>query len=61
MGQWYCFKCKEEMVEGNITLHYFEITRAVKGIKCPKCGAPFFLEQTVEEVVRRGEEAIESK
>jgi DNA-directed RNA polymerase subunit RPC12/RpoP len=61
MEQWYCFECKKEMMEADVTLSYLEISRAVKGIKCPSCKAAYLLEQTVEDVVRKGEEKIENK
>lgn len=61
MEQWYCFKCKEAMLEENINLSYLEMTRPVKGLKCPKCGTAYLLEDKVEGVVRRGEEALETK
>ena len=61
MGQWYCSKDNEAMVEEELTMIYMEVTRPILGMKCPKCGAAYLTEQTVEDVVRRGEEALETK
>lgn len=61
MEEWYCFKCKEKMVEADITMSYMDIIRFIKGLKCPKCNAAYLTEETVVEVVRKGEEQIEAK
>lgn len=61
MQQWYCFKCKEKMIEADIWLTYMEITRPIPGLKCPKCNAAYLTEETVVEVINRGEEEIELK
>jgi len=61
MAEWYCFKDKEKMVESDVLLAYLEITGAIEGIKCPKCGAAYLLEETVVEKVAKVEEMIENK
>jgi len=61
MEEWYCFKCKEKMEETDLTLEFMEITRFQPGLKCPGCGVRYLTEQTVVEVVAKGEEEIESK
>ena len=61
MGEWHCFKCKEKMVEADITTTYLDITRFVSGIKCPKCKESYLTEKTVVEEVSKGEEELEAK
>jgi len=61
MEQWHCFKCKQPMVEGDVEMTYLETSGAVEGIKCPKCGAAYLLEETVVEKVNKVEEMLESK
>ena len=61
MEQWHCFKCDEKMVEGDVSMSYLETTGAVEGIKCPKCGATYLLEETVVEKVAKVEEMLETK
>ena len=61
MEQWYCFKCKEKMVEEDIWMAYLEIVRTVPGLKCPKCNAAYLTEETAVEVVGKGEDDIDLK
>lgn len=61
MEQWHCFKCKEPVVEGDVNLSYLGMTLPIGGIKCPKCGAAYLLEETVVEKVHRAEEMLENK
>ena len=61
MGQWYCFRCKEQMIEQNVLLSYLEITRGIDGLRCPKCKATYLTEETTVEVVSKAEEGIEAK
>jgi len=61
MGQWYCFKCKEEMVVEDVEMTYLDVTGPIEGIKCPKCGTAYLLEKRVMEEVIPGEEMIEGK
>jgi hypothetical protein len=49
------------MVEGDVEMAYLETTGAVEGIKCPKCGAAYLLEETVVEKVNKVEEMLENK
>ena len=49
------------MVEGDVSMSYLETTGAVEGIKCPKCGATYLLEETVVEKVAKVEEMLETK
>jgi DNA-directed RNA polymerase subunit RPC12/RpoP len=59
--EWYCFKCKEKMVEAEIPFVYLDAEEKAKGIKCPKCGVAYFDEQTVLDVIIPAEEDIEGK
>ncbi|MEM1514952.1 MAG: hypothetical protein QXH24_02750 [Candidatus Bathyarchaeia archaeon] len=61
MRKWYCFKCKEEMQEVNLTIEYLGISGSVEGLRCPKCGAAYLTEEVVKEKVLRAQELIESK
>jgi len=61
MGKWHCFKDKIPMVDADIILTYLETSGAVEGLKCPKCGATYFLEETVMEKVVQVEKMLESK
>ena len=61
MSEWYCFKCKEKMEEADITLSYVEVEGSHEGIKCPKCGTAYLLEQIVLDKVRSAEDEIDSK
>ncbi len=61
MKNWYCFKDKEPMAEVDVSMFYLETSGAVEGIKCPKCGATYLLEETVVEKVNKVEEMLESK
>ncbi len=61
MEKWQCFKDKEPMVEGDVNMFYLETAGAVEGIRCPKCGATYLLEETVVEKVNKVEEMLESK
>jgi uncharacterized OB-fold protein len=49
------------MVEGDVEMAYLETTGAIEGIKCPKCGATYLLEETVVEKVNKVEEMLETK
>ena len=59
--EWYCFKCKEKMLEGDVTVSYMEVIHFVEGLKCPKCKAAYLTEETAVEVVAKGEEEVEAK
>ncbi len=61
MAEWYCFKCKEKMVEDRVWLRYLDFERQLPGIKCPKCGVCYFLEEMVVRTIRTLEEALEAK
>lgn len=61
MAEWYCFKCKEKMIEKDIWLTYLEITRPVPGIRCPKCGEAYISEKEVIETIGPGEDQIGAK
>jgi len=49
------------MVESDVDMAYLEITGAVEGIRCPKCGTAYLLEETVVEKVNKVEEMLENK
>ena len=61
MAQWYCFKDKEPMVEGDVIMDYLSTANAIEGIKCPKCGKAYLLEKTVLGKVSNAEEMLENK
>ena len=61
MEQWHCFKCKEKMAEEDIGMAYLDVDAAVEGLKCPKCGVPYLLEEAVMEKVIKAEEMLENK
>lgn len=62
MAQWYCFKCKEKMEEGEVFLKYKDLVLpGAFGVKCPKCDAQYLLEEFVLTQVNEGEKMLESK
>lgn len=61
MGDWHCYKCKERMIEGELTLMYLEIDAMVFGLVCPECGEGYVPEETVIGRVIEGEKKIEDK
>jgi len=61
MGKWYCFKCKEEMVDDTVWMFYLRRKSPIGGIRCPKCREPYLLEDTVVRRVNRAEEMMEKK
>ena len=61
MAEWFCFKCKEKMSEDRVWLRYLDFERQLPGVKCPKCGAGYFLEHMVVRTIRMLEEALEAK
>jgi len=62
MEQWYCFKCKEKMEEAEVSLIYKETELpGAFGIKCPKCGVEYLLEEFVVGEVNQGEIMMEGK
>ena len=60
MEQWYCFECKEKMVEGNVLINYLDTTYTIEGIKCPKCSTAYLLEEIVQDKVVRVEAMMET-
>lgn len=61
MEEWYCFKCKEKMIEGDVWMAYLEMSNFVTGLTCPKCKAAYLTEEIVIETVAKGEEQIDTK
>lgn len=61
MDNWHCYKCRQELKDADILLEFMEITQFVPGLKCPSCGKPYFVEATVVDIVKPGEDTIESK
>jgi len=61
MTEWYCFKCKERMVEAEIKVVYLEITGLPKGLLCPKCGAKYITEEIAINKMAKAEKMIEQK
>lgn len=60
MEQWCCYKCKEKMVQGDVLITYLEMSNAIEGIRCPKCGTTYLLEEMVMKLAQ-AEEMYESK
>jgi hypothetical protein len=61
LEEWYCFKCKEKMIEDDVEASYLDTVQFIDCLKCPKCGASYLTEAYVIEVVSKGEEEIEAK
>ena len=62
MEEWYCFKCKEKMEEGEVNLVYGDMKLpGAFGVKCPKCGVEYLLEEFVLTQVNEGEKMLEAK
>jgi len=60
MEKWFCYKCKEEMVEADIQGSYMDIDQTLKGLKCPKCGIALLTEEQGM-AASQGEEELEAK
>jgi len=61
VATWHCFRCKERMVEDKVEIEFQEFQTEVEGIKCPKCGTKYLLEDTVREKVIKIEEEMSAK
>ncbi len=61
MDQWYCFRDKVKMVDVNLKMLYLKKSATIGGIKCPKCGATYLLEDLVVRRVAKAEQMIEKK
>ncbi|MDY6881960.1 MAG: hypothetical protein V2J25_16285 [Desulfatiglans sp.] len=60
MGDWYCFNCKEKVVEDEVWLHILDLDRPADGYLCPSCKAIWSDEAKVNEL-REMEEGMEDK
>jgi RNase P subunit RPR2 len=62
MPEWYCFKCKEKVIETEIEVEYMGITfsQKFKALKCPTCKNVFIPEEEAKKI-RMGEDLIETK
>ena len=60
MEKWHCFKCGVEMAEDRVSMEYLGTTQDIEGIRCPKCGVVYLLEETAEKV-NNAEQMIETK
>jgi hypothetical protein len=49
------------MVEQELIMDYLQTSNVIDGIKCPKCGVAYLLEETVVEKVVIAEKMLESK
>jgi len=49
------------MADEDIGMAYLDVDAAIEGIKCPKCGVAYLLEETVVEKVVKAEEMLENK
>ena len=61
MEEWYCFKCKEKLVEKDLNASYMDISQTIRGLQCPQCKTAYLTEKTTVEIVNYGEEEIEAK
>jgi DNA-directed RNA polymerase subunit RPC12/RpoP len=61
MTEWYCFKCKERMIETEIEMVYLEVEGTADGLICPKCGAKYITEEVAIEQIAIGEKMVEEK
>ena len=61
MVEWYCYKDKVKMEDVYLALRYLSLTQQVPGIRCPKCGTGYLLEETVMTTVKDAETVIEEK
>lgn len=59
--KWYCFKCKEQMKSASVTMEYKKISGAVEGMRCPKCGVSYLMEDVVKAKVLKAEKLIDAK
>ena len=53
MEEWYCFKCKEKMVETDVSYEYLWVVRRARGLQCPKCKTAYIEEKTIKEALER--------
>ena len=49
MVRWRCFQCQEDMVKDMVEVEFEGLKDSVEGIRCPKCGTKYILEDTVLE------------
>lgn len=61
MEEWYCFKCKDKMVEKDISYNLLGIIRSTRGLQCPKCKTTYVLEKTLTEEIKKLQEAGDIK
>jgi DNA-directed RNA polymerase subunit RPC12/RpoP len=61
MTEWYCFKCKEKMIEAEIELVYQEVEGKAEGLMCPKCSVKYITEEVAIDKLAKGEKMIEQK
>ena len=61
MAEWHCFKCKVKVETATIDMLYMDIQARQDGVRCPKCGAKYILEDVALEKVARAEKMIEQK
>ncbi len=61
MTDWNCHKDKVKMETANLTLAYQGLTQNVLGIRCPKCGVEYLLEQDVMTTIKEAESLFEGK
>lgn len=61
MEVWYCFKDKVRMADVNLKMLYLKKSATIGGIKCPKCGVSYLVEDIVVRRVAKAEQMIEKK
>jgi hypothetical protein len=61
MEVWYCFKDKVRMADVNLKMLYLKKSATIGGLKCPKCGVSYLVEDTVTRRVSKAEQMIEKK
>jgi DNA-directed RNA polymerase subunit RPC12/RpoP len=59
--EWYCFRCKERMIEAEIEMVYLEVEGTADGLMCPKCSTKYITEEVAIKQIARGEKMVEEK
>ncbi len=61
MADWYCFEDKVKLEKADLTLNYMQLNQFFPGLKCPKCGVQYLMEEVVQTRVLSIENAVEEK
>lgn len=60
-SEWFCNKCDEKTVEGNVDLSYLGVTRPAPGVMCPECKDSYIMEDIVTGTLPAAEGILEEK